>query len=130
MFGPPKEIEEVKIAKAAYARLEKIDLYTLKDLLKVYGLMVGGLTAQAGRFRTVEVGVYSGERKKLVHAGTPHKLVPGMNRELLSRGRNAGVHSLISSCVGRSPDAREATIRDKWSPGWSLERFIGSLRMA
>ena len=74
VFGPPREIEEVKNAKAAYALLEKVDPYSLKDLLKVYGLMVGGLTAQAGRFRTVEVGVYSG--KKLVHAGTPHKLVP------------------------------------------------------
>ena len=97
VFGPPKEIEEVKNAKAAYALLEKVDPYSLKDLLKVHGLMVGGLTAQAGRFRTVEVGVYSG--KKLVHAGTPHKLVPGMMRGLLSWVRNAGVHPLISSCV-------------------------------
>lgn len=93
----PEEIEEVKNAKAAYVLLEKVDPYSLKDLLKVHGLMVGGLTAQAGRFRTVEVGVYSG--KKLVHAGIPHKLVPGMMRELLSWVRNAGVHPLISSCV-------------------------------
>ena len=43
VFGPPKEIEEVKNAKAAYALLEKVDPYSLKDLLKVHGLMVGGL---------------------------------------------------------------------------------------
>lgn len=54
VFGPLKEIEEVKNAKAAYALLEKVDPYSLKDLLKVHGLMVGGLTVQAGRFRTAE----------------------------------------------------------------------------
>ena len=97
VFGPPKEIEEVKNAKAAYAILEKIDPYSLKDLLKVHGLMTGGLTAQAGRFRTIGVGVFSG--KKLVHAGIPHKLVPGKIKELLAWVKSSGVHPLISSCV-------------------------------
>ena len=97
VFGPPKEIEEVKNAKAAYAILENIDPYSVDDLLKVHGLMVGGLTAQAGRFRTVGVGVYSG--KKLVHAGLPHRLVPGKVRALLSWVRSSGVHPLIASCV-------------------------------
>ena len=97
VFGPPKEIEEVKNAKVAYAILEKIDPYSLKDLLKVHGLMVGGLTAQAGRFRTIGVGVFSG--KKLVHAGIPHKLVPGKIKELLAWVKSSGVHPLISSCV-------------------------------
>ena len=97
VFGPPKEIEEVKCAKAAYAELEKIDPYSVKDLLKVHGLMTGGLTSQAGRFRSVEVGVYSG--KKLLHAGVPHKLVPVKMRELMSWVKGAAVHPLISSCV-------------------------------
>ena len=97
VFGPPKEIEEVKNAKAAYAILEKIDPYSVSDLLKVHGLMVGGLTTQAGRFRTVGVGVYSG--KKLVHAGLPHKMVPGEIRALLSWVKDSGVHPLIASCV-------------------------------
>ena len=92
-----KEIEEVKNAKAAYAILEKINPYSVSDLLKVHGLMVGGLTPQAGRFRSVEVGVYSG--KKLVHAGLPHRLVPGRVKKLLSWVKNSGVHPLISSCV-------------------------------
>ena len=97
VFGPPKEIEEVKNAKAAYAILEKIDPYSVSDLLKVHGIMVGGLTVQAGRFRTVGVGVYSG--KKLVHAGLPHKLVPGKIRALLSWVKDSAVHPLIASCV-------------------------------
>ena len=97
VFGPPKEIAEVKNAKAAYAVLEKVDPYSVKDLLKVHGLMVGGLTPQAGRFRSVEVGVYSG--RKLVHAGTPHKQVPGKMRDLLAWVRDSGVHPLIASCV-------------------------------
>ena len=74
VLGSPTEILEVKNTKAAYAILEEIDPYSVKDLLKVHGLMVDGLTAQAGRFRSVEVGVYAG--KTLVHAGTPHRLVP------------------------------------------------------
>jgi len=97
VLGPPKEIAEVKCAKAAYAVLERVDPHSVKDLLKVHGLMVGGLTRQAGRFRTVEVGVYSGE--KLVHAGLPHDQVPGKVRELLKWVRTSGVHPLISSCL-------------------------------
>lgn len=97
VFGPLKEIEEVKNAKAAYAILEKVDPYSLKDLLKVHGLMVGGLTVQAGRFRTVEVGVYSG--RTLVHAGTPHRQVPRRVKDLLSWVKSSAVHPLISSCV-------------------------------
>ena len=97
VFGPLKEIEEVKNAKAAYAILEKVDPYSLKDLLKVHGLMVGGLTVQAGRFRTVEVGVYSG--RTLVHAGTPHRQVPRRVKDLLSWIKSSAVHPLISSCV-------------------------------
>ena len=97
VFGPPKEIEEVKNAKAAYAVLEKVDPYSVKDLLKVHGLMVGGLTPQAGRFRTVEVGVYSG--KKLVHAGLHHKMVPGKVGELLAWVKGCNAHPLVSSCV-------------------------------
>ena len=97
VFGPLKEIEEVKNAKAACAILEKVDPYSLKDLLKVHGLMVGGLTVQAGRFRTVEVGVYSG--RTLVHAGTPHRQVPRRVKDLLSWVKSSAVHPLISSCV-------------------------------
>ena len=97
VFGPPKEIEEVKNAKAAYAVLEKVDPYSVKDILKVHGLMVGGLTPQAGRFRTVEVGVYSG--KKLVHAGLPHKMVSGKVGELLAWVKGSNAHPLVSSCV-------------------------------
>ena len=97
VFGPPKEIIEVKNAKAAYAQLESVDPFSVKDLLKVHGLMVDGLTAQAGKFRTVEVGVYSG--KKLVHAGTPHKQVPKKVGELLSWVKRSDAHPLIASCV-------------------------------
>ena len=59
--------------------------------------MVGGLTPQAGRFRTVEVGVYSG--KKLVHAGLSHKMVPGKVGELLAWVKGSNAHPLVSSCV-------------------------------
>ena len=97
VFGPPKEIEEVKNAKTAYGMLEKVDPYSVKDFLKIHGLMVGGLTSQAGRFRSVEVGVYSGE--KLVHAGVPYKLVPIRVKELFAWVKKSSVHPLISSCV-------------------------------
>lgn len=97
VFGPPKEIEEVKNAKAAYAALEGIDPYSVKDLLRVHGLMTDGLTAQAGKFRTIEVGVYSGRR--LVHAGLPHKDVPHRIADLLAWVKTCKAHPLVSSCV-------------------------------
>ena len=100
VFGPPKEIEEVKNAKAAYALLEKIDPYSVDDLLKIHGLMVDGLTAEAGCFRTVGVGVFSG--KKLVHAGLPHKLVPV---EEIVRDRQTAYYRAISD-ADRTGDAR------------------------
>ena len=97
VFGPPKEIAEVKNAKAAYAILDSVDPHSVNDLLKVHGLLVDGITPQAGKFRTVEVGVYAG--KTLVHAGTPHRQVPGMIKKLFSWVRDSKTHPLISSCV-------------------------------
>ena len=97
VFGPPNEIKEVKNARDAYALLESVNPYSLKDLLRVHGLMVADLTTQPGKFRTVGVGVFSGG--KLIHAGTPHEMVPGQIKELLSWVKKSGVHPLISSCV-------------------------------
>lgn len=64
VFGPLKEIEEVKNAKAAYAILEKVDPYSLKDLLKVHGLMVGGLAAWRPQMAWVPVEEIVRDRQK------------------------------------------------------------------
>ncbi len=98
VFGPPREIQEVKNAKAAYALIDKVRPASVQDLLKVHGLMTAGLTEQAGRFRTVAVGVFDGDGR-LVHPGTPAELVPGQIRDLLSWVATSGVHPLVSSCV-------------------------------
>ena len=81
--------------------------------------MVGGLTPQAGRFRTVEVCVYSG--KKLVHAGLPHKIVPGKVGELLAwvKGGNhpRQAERLLQGDIHCRQDRRRREVRGNHARG-------------
>ena len=74
VLGPPQDIREVQNAYEAYEIMTKLNPYSVKDLLKVHKIMMGGLVKEAGVFRSKGVGVYAGEQ--LIHAGTPANYVP------------------------------------------------------
>ena len=46
-----REIDEVKGAHRAYAKIESFNAYSVKDLLKAHALMTKGLVERPGEFR-------------------------------------------------------------------------------
>ena len=82
VLGPPREIQEVKNAFAAYEKLEQWAPSQEQDLLDAHGLLLAGLVEQPGRFRSGGVGVFQGA--KLIHAAPPAKQVPRLMNDLLN----------------------------------------------
>ena len=97
VLAPPQDIREVKNAYEAYEELQKMDPYSLEDLLKAHRFMMAGLVKEAGCFRSQNAGVYSGD--VLIHAGTPANYVPELMQELFSWLRSSGQHPLIKGCI-------------------------------
>jgi len=95
--GPANEIREIKNAYEAYNLLEKLNPYSLNDLLKVHRIMMAGLIKEAGCFRSGGVGIFKG--KQLVHMAPPPKIVPKNISRLINWVKNSRVHPLIKSCV-------------------------------
>lgn len=94
----PKDIAEVKNAYEIYERLEKLDPYSVDDLLTAHGIMTRGLVDESGVFRSKPVGVVDQEGHVL-HFGTLPQYVPNLVMELLDWVKNSDVHMLIRSCV-------------------------------
>lgn len=97
VIAPPKDILEVQNALAAYEELDSLDPCSVEDLLRAHGILMKGLTSEAGRFRSGDVGVFDGDR--LVHAGTPAAYVPEVIAELFAWLAERVVHPLVASCV-------------------------------
>jgi Fic family protein len=98
VLGPPAEILEVKNAIAAYNELGNIDAFSMDDLFRVHKIQMKGLIEENGRLRTVDVGVYNADRKKL-HAPPGPALLPGYMKDLFEWLRTSNTHLLIRSCI-------------------------------
>ena len=97
VLGPPQDIREVQNAYEAYEVMTKLNPYSVKDLLKVHKIMMGGLVKEAGVFRSKGVGVYAGEQ--LIHAGTPANYVPDLIGQLFDWLKKSNLHPLIKGCI-------------------------------
>lgn len=97
VWGPPQDVREARNAYAAYEKLLELNPFSVDDLLIAHGIMMAGLVPDAGRFRSGNVGVYSGDQ--LIHAGTPPRLVPELIEELLSWAKRGHLHPLLVSCI-------------------------------
>lgn len=98
VLAPPAEIREVKNAYEAYEQLQKLDMYSVKDLLRAHKLMMEGLVKEAGVFRSKNAGVYDQEHH-LIHAGSPANYVPDLVAQLFSWLKRSKMHPLVKSCV-------------------------------
>lgn len=98
VLAPPKDIAEVKNAYEIYEHLDKLDPYSIDDLLTAHGIMTRGLVEESGFFRSRPVGVVNQEGH-ILHFGTLPQYVPGLVEELLDWAKNSEVHMLIRSCV-------------------------------
>ena len=129
VLAPPQDIHEVKNAYEAYEELQKMNPYSIKDLLKVHKFMMSGLVREAGVFRSGNVGVYSGD--VLIHAGSPANYVPELMKDLFSWLKSSKLHPLIKGCIfhyefefihpfadgnGRTGRLWHSLILQKWKP--------------
>lgn len=98
ILAPPKDIAEVQNAYEIYEYMDKLNPYSIDDLLKAHSIMVKGLVNEAGEFRSRPVGIVDGEGNVL-HFGTLPQYVPKLIYELLEWVEKSDIHMLIKSCV-------------------------------
>ena len=129
VLGPPKDVQEVKNAFAAYDAMPDWQPYKLADLLAAHNKLLHGLADDAGRIRSTDVGVYQG--KRLVHMAPPASRVQLLLTQLLDWLKNSDAHPLIVSCAfhyefefihpfsdgnGRMGRLWQTLILSKWQP--------------
>lgn len=98
VIAPPKDIAEVKNAYEIYNRLLKLDPYSIEDLLFAHSIMMRGLVAEAGEFRSRPVGVVD-NKGNVLHFGTLPQYVPSLMEELIQWTESSSLPILIKSCV-------------------------------
>lgn len=97
VLGPPKEIQEVRNAFAAYEAMENWRPWSSKDLLTAHKLIMARLVDRAGAYRGRGVGIAQGDR--VVHLAPPAAGVPGLMKNLLTWLKGTDAHPLVASCV-------------------------------
>ena len=81
-----------------YDNMDKLNPYSIDDLLKAHSVMERGLLNEAGEFRSRPVGVADSEGN-ILHFGTLPQYVPKLIQELLEWTEKSEIHLLIKSCV-------------------------------
>ena len=95
--GKQAEIKEVKNAYEAYDKIMTFNPYAIKDFLEAHRLMTQGLVAEAGRFRSGDVGVFDGA--VAVHIGARPQFVPDLVRDLFEWARESELHPVLKSAI-------------------------------
>jgi Fic family protein len=97
VIAPKNDIIAVKNAIAVYERFDRIDLFSIDDLLKNHGIMMKDLLPDTGNFRQSGVGLFKG--KEVVHVAPPYKNVSGLMADLFAYLKESDDSLLIKSCV-------------------------------
>ena len=95
--GKHAEIKEVRNAYEAYDKIMTFNPYAVKDFLKAHKLMTQGLVAEAGKFRSGDVGVFDGDAA--VHVGARPRYVPQLIEELFAWAEESTLHPLLKSAI-------------------------------
>lgn len=98
IIASPKDIAEVQNAYEIYDNMDKLNPYSIDDLLKAHSVMERGLLNEAGEFRSRPVGVADSEGN-ILHFGTLPQYVSKLIQELLEWTEKSEIHLLIKSCV-------------------------------
>ncbi len=105
ILGDPREILEVRNAIKSYEQAHKWNSLKETDLLKAHSVMMSGLAPDAGKYRSINVGIIKGS--KVGHVAPKPKLVPHlMSVESVIRERQAAYYQALSA----SDRAGDATI--------------------
>jgi Fic family protein/predicted transcriptional regulator len=97
VLGPPREVQEVKNAFAAYEAMQSWNPSSPRDLLAAHRVLMEGLINGAEKFRTGSVGIAQG--KQIVHLAPPASRVPGLMKDLLGWLKGTDAHPLIAGSV-------------------------------
>lgn len=99
ILAPPKDIEEVKNAYEIYEYMDRLDPYSIDDMLKAHSVMMKGLIDEAGDFRSRPAGVADSRTGEIVHLGTLPRYVPQSVENLMQWAKDSNIHMLIKSCI-------------------------------
>lgn len=97
VIAPPREVQEVKNALAAYDLFGTWKPEAEKDLLEAHRMLMSGLIDEAGLYRHGGVGVMAGQQ--VIHMAPPADRVPQLMGNLFGWLAAADVHPLIASSV-------------------------------
>lgn len=97
VIAPPREVQEVKNALAAYDRFDTWRPEAEKDLLEAHRMLMSGLIDEAGHYRLGGVGVMSGSQ--VIHMAPPAARVSHLMTDLLHWLTATDAHPLIASSV-------------------------------
>ncbi len=97
VLGPPRDIQEVRNAFAAYEAMENWHPTSKRDLLAAHGKLMKGLVDQVGRFRSGGVGVV--KDKQLIHLAPSAERITGLMNDLQKWLKTTDAHPLIASSV-------------------------------
>ena len=97
VIAPPREIQEVRNALAAYDRLPNWRPELEPDLLAAHGVLMAGLLDEAGVWRRGGVGVMAGDR--VIHMAPQAHRVSELMRGLLGWLAATDEHPVIASSV-------------------------------
>ncbi len=97
VVGPPKDVQEVRNANAAYDLAGDWTPASQDDLLAAHRALMTELAGTPGRYRTAAVGVIGPDG--VHHIGPPAGRVPGLMADLLGWLRGTEEHPLIASSV-------------------------------
>lgn len=97
VVAPPREIQEVRNAVAAYDRFEQWRPEVEADLLEAHRILMTGLIDEAGTYRRGGVGVMAGRR--VIHTAPPADRVPALMSDLFKWLAAGDAHPLVTSSV-------------------------------
>lgn len=97
VLGPKKDVNEVLNAIQVYQQLDTFDPTSPKSFLKAHQMLMKGLVAENGKYRTKGVGIVKGN--KIAHLAPPAKNVPYLMNELFEYLEHSKEIALIKSCV-------------------------------
>ncbi|ABK19532.1 Fic family protein [Syntrophobacter fumaroxidans] len=97
VIAPPREVQEVKNALAAYDRFDTWRPEAETDLLEAHRILMSGLIDEAGRYRHGGVGVMAGQQ--LIHMAPPAERVSQLMGDLFGWLAVANAHPLIAGSV-------------------------------
>ncbi|MDT8443158.1 MAG: Fic family protein [Desulfuromonadales bacterium] len=97
VIAPPREVQEVKNALAAYDRFDTWKPEYEKDLLEAHRMLMSGLIDEAGLYRHGGVGVMAGQQ--VIHMAPPADRVPQLMGDLFDWLAVTDAHPLIASSV-------------------------------